>query len=260
VAVAAAAVVLRDVTKHFVAGRRPVPAVDGITLDIADGEFFCIVGPSGCGKTTLLRILAGLETPTGGTMTLAGNGRSQSMVFQQESIFPWMTVRDNVAFGLRAQGVSRRMRHASARALIATVRLSGFERAYPHQLSGGMKQRVALARALATDPAVLLMDEPFGALDEQTRLLLQAELLRVWEATRKTVVFVTHNIDEAVLLGDRIAVMTARPGRISEIVDVSAVFPRPRQVAKVRGNPHYGDLFARIWSRLLAELEPGLDT
>ena len=208
-----AKIVLRGVEKRFHVQGRRVDALAGIDLDIRAGEFFCIVGPSGCGKTTLLRILAGLETKSQGAVSIGrSNGDTRrplnSMVFQEQSIFPWMSVRNNVAFGLKALGLSRTERYAIVDPYIRKVGLSGFEHALPHQLSGGMKQRVSIARAFANDPEILLMDEPFAALDEQTKLVLQAELLRVWEETRKTVLYVTHSIDEAIVLADRILVMT----------------------------------------------------
>jgi len=248
---------LRGVTKRFTVKGRTVEALAGIDVDIGAGEFFCIVGPSGCGKTTLLRILAGLETRTDGTIEVAREQKARplnSMVFQEHSIFPWMSVRDNVAFGLKARGVPSRDRYATAHAWITKVGLAGFEDALPHQLSGGMKQRVSIMRAFANDPEMLLMDEPFAALDEQTKLVLQAELLRIWEESRKTVVYVTHSIDEAIVLADRIMVMSARPGRIKEIVDVAAVFGRPRQVEQVKSSPQYGELFARVWGQLRHEV------
>jgi NitT/TauT family transport system ATP-binding protein len=258
---------LRNVSKRFLVHGRPIDALSGIDLDIGAGEFFCIVGPSGCGKTTLLRILADLETKTSGTIEIARdrsthlNGMAKrplnSMVFQEQSIFPWMNVRDNIAFGLKAQGFGRAERYRIAEPYIRKVGLMGFEDALPYQLSGGMKQRVSIARALANDPEVLLMDEPFAALDEQTKLILQAELLRVWEELRKTVVYVTHSIDEAIVLADRILVMTARPGRIRDVCDVSTIFPRPRRVEDVKSSPRYGELFGHIWALLRQEV---LDT
>jgi NitT/TauT family transport system ATP-binding protein len=261
-------IAVRQLRKRFSVRGRLVEALAGIDLDIRAGEFFCIVGPSGCGKTTFLRILAGLETKTGGTIEVArdaGGARSDtrgsavlrplnSMVFQEQSIFPWMTVRDNVAFGLKARGFSRRDRYAVADPFIRKVGLTGFEDALPHQLSGGMKQRVSIARAFANDPEMMLMDEPFAALDEQTKLVLQEELVRIWEETRKTVVYVTHSIDEAIVLADRILVMSARPGRIKEIIDVGAVFARPRHVESVKSSPRYGELFGRVWDQLRDEV------
>jgi NitT/TauT family transport system ATP-binding protein len=254
---AARKIVLRGLKKRFFVRGRAVEALAGIDLDIRAGEFFCIVGPSGCGKTTLLRILAGLETKTAGTIEVAredGTRPLNSMVFQEQSIFPWKSVRDNVAFGLKARRVPRRERHRVAADYIRKVGLAGFEDALPHQLSGGMKQRVSIARAFANDPEILLMDEPFAALDEQTKLVLQAELLRIWEETRKTVVYVTHSIDEAIVLADRILVMSARPGRIKDIVEVGAIFARPRHVATVKSSPRYGELFGRVWEQLRDEV------
>jgi NitT/TauT family transport system ATP-binding protein len=255
---------LRQVQKQFLVRRKPVDALAGVDLDIEAGEFFCIVGPSGCGKTTLLRIVAGLESKSAGTIEIArdatasANGAGErplnSMVFQEMSIFPWMNVRDNIAFGLKARGLGRRERYGIAQPYIQKVGLAGFEEAFPHQLSGGMKQRVSIARAFATDPEILLMDEPFAALDEQTKLILQAELLRLWEELRKTVVYVTHSIDEAIVLADRIMVMTARPGRIKDVVDVRPVFARPRRVESVKSSPQYGELFGRVWGQLREEV------
>jgi NitT/TauT family transport system ATP-binding protein len=248
---------LRGLTKAFTVRGRRVDALDGIDLDIQSGEFLCIVGPSGCGKTTLLRILAGLEQQTTGTIDVSRDmaGRPlNSMVFQEQSIFPWLSVRDNVAFGLKAQGKGRMERYRIVEPYIRKVGLSGFEDALPHQLSGGMKQRVSIARAFATDPEMLLMDEPFAALDEQTKLILQAELLRIWDELRKTVVYVTHSIDEAIVLADRILVMSARPGRIKEILDITSVFGRPRVVEVVKSSAQYGELFGRVWGQLRDEV------
>jgi NitT/TauT family transport system ATP-binding protein len=257
---------LRGVRKRFYLRRRQVDALAGIELEVRDGEFFSIVGPSGCGKTTLLRILAGLERDFEGTIEMtresirsdASGSRDErplnAMVFQERSIFPWMNVRDNVAFGLKARGFASQVRYAIADTHIRKVGLSGFEDALPHQLSGGMQQRVSIARAFANDPEILLMDEPFAALDEQNRLILQGELLRVWEEARKTVVYVTHSIDEAIVLADRIMVMTARPGQIKAIIDVGQVFGRPRRVEEVKASREYGELFGRIWGLLRDEV------
>jgi NitT/TauT family transport system ATP-binding protein len=249
---------LQDLTRRFTIKGRSVEALAGVSLTIAAGEFLAIVGPSGCGKTTLLRIVAGLETATGGTVEVArepGSTRPvNAMVFQQESVFPWMSVRDNAAFGLKARRIPRRERYEMVQPILEIAGLKGFEDALPYQLSGGMKQRVALARAFANDPEILLMDEPFAALDEQTKLILQAELLRIWEASGKTVLYVTHSIDEAIALADRILVMSARPGRVKELIDVAGVFPRPRDVAAVKSSPHYGELFGRIWGQLRDEV------
>ena len=255
-------IVLRGVKKRFSVGPLRIDALEGIDLEVRAGEFFCIVGPSGCGKTTLLRILAGLETKSAGKIEIARetlrSGTAarplNSMVFQEQSIFPWKSVRDNVAFGLKARGFSRRERYEIAEAYIRKVGLAGFEHALPHQLSGGMKQRVSIARAFANDPELMLMDEPFAALDEQTKLVLQAELLRIWEEARKTVVYVTHSIDEAIVLADRILVMSARPGRIKDIIDIGAIFPRPRHVDSVKSSARYGEVFGRIWGLLRHEV------
>ena len=249
---------LRGLTKSFSVKGRRVDALAGIDLDIQVGEFLCVVGPSGCGKTTLLRILAGLEQQTSGSVEVGRDQTSSrplnSMVFQEQSIFPWLSVRDNVAFGLKAQGVGRRERYRMVEPFIRKVGLTGFEDALPHQLSGGMKQRVSIARAFANDPEMLLMDEPFAALDEQTKLILQAELLRIWDELRKTVIYVTHSIDEAIVLADRILVMSARPGRIKDILDVGQVFGRPRVVEQVKSSPQYGELFGRVWGQLRDEV------
>ena len=210
-----------------------VTALENISLDVAEQEFSVIVGPSGCGKTSLLRLVAGLIEPTEGAIWLdakrvTGPGRDRGMVFQSYTLFPWLTVQQNVEFGLKLRGMAAAERQQIARKYLAQVGLDGFERHYPRQLSGGMMQRVALARALANDPAVLLMDEPFGALDSQTRSLMQELLLDIWQQSNKTVLFITHDVDESILLGDRVYVMTARPGRIKEVVKVE--LPRPRHV------------------------------
>ena len=211
----------------------PVLALDDVSLEVAEQEFAVIVGPSGCGKSSLLRLVAGLVQPTRGSIALDGTpvtrpGKDRGMVFQSYTLFPWLTVRDNVEFGLRIGGVPAEKRRHISDHFIGEVGLEGFENAYPKQLSGGMMQRVALARALANDPEILLMDEPFGALDSQTRSLMQELLLQIWEHSHKTVLFITHDIDEAILLGDRVHVMTARPGRIKEMVEIDLA--RPRQV------------------------------
>jgi NitT/TauT family transport system ATP-binding protein len=249
---------ITDLRRHFEIGTRSIDALSSISLDVPAGQFLAIVGPSGCGKTTLLRIVAGLETPTSGSVHIDRAPEStrpaNSMVFQQESVFPWMSVRDNAAFGLKARGFSAADRYAMVQPILDRAGLKGFEDALPYQLSGGMKQRVAIARAFANDPEVLLMDEPFAALDEQTKLILQVELLRIWEETRKTVLYVTHSIDEAIILSDRILVMSARPGRIKSLIDVASFFPRPRSVEMVKSSPKYGELFGQIWSELRDEV------
>lgn len=222
---------IESLTKLFKTKEADLLALDGVSLTIYDQEFLAICGPSGCGKSTLLNILAGFEHPSSGSVQVengATGRRSCSIIFQEYALLPWRRVLDNVAFGLENRGIPRAQRYARAQAFIDMVGLQGFERKYPHELSGGMKQRVAIARALANDPQVLLMDEPFASLDAQTRETLQEELLRLWERHKKTVIFVTHSIDEAVLLGDRVVVMRARPGAILEIVNIQ--LPRPRDL------------------------------
>jgi len=208
-------------------------ALRGISFNCSKGEFLCVLGPTGCGKTTLLRLIAGLDEPTGGIIKIDGQEYSfpnpkATLVFQQYSLFPWRNVLDNVAFGLEVRGVQKKKRYEIARRFLSLVELSDFEKSYPYELSGGMRQRVAIARALAKDADILLMDEPFGALDERTRHRLQEELLSIWEHEEKTIIFVTHNIDEAIFLSDRILVMTDRPGRISEEIKVDLKRPRDR--------------------------------
>lgn len=248
-------------TKRYPARQGEIVAVAGIDLVIPEGEFCCLVGPSGCGKTTLLRLVAGLERPSTGTIEVGHDragaaGQPQrpatAMVFQGHGVFPWYTVRQNVEYGLRFQRRPRAEARRTVEALIATVGLSRFADAYPHQLSEGMRQRVSIARALASGSDVLLMDEPFGNLDEQNRLWLQAELLRIWQAERKTVLFVTHSIDEALVLGDRVVVMTAHPGRIKRIIDVP--FARPRNPYALKSDPAFGACFEQVWSELRDEV------
>jgi NitT/TauT family transport system ATP-binding protein len=225
-------VTIKDVAKTFTKeDGTATPALEGVTLEIRDKEFVCLVGPSGCGKTTLLRIIAGLETTTTGSVTIDGNAVTgpdpkRGMVFQEYSLFPWRRVIDNIAFGLEMKGVSREERRQTAEYYLKMVGLSRFRDAYPFELSGGMRQRVAIARALANEPDVLLMDEPFGALDAQTRNRMQKELLCLWKKTEKTIVFVTHSVDEAVYLSDRIIVLSPRPGSVQEIITIP--WPRPR--------------------------------
>jgi NitT/TauT family transport system ATP-binding protein len=213
-------------------------ALEDINLEIEDNEFICFIGPSGCGKTTLLRIVAGLEEATEGTVTLDGEpikgpGPERGMVFQEYSLFPWRTVIDNIVFGLELKGVPAAERLSKGRQYLKMVGLERFETRYPHELSGGMKQRVAIARALVNRPKALLMDEPFGALDAQTRNIMQSELLRIWQEERKTVVFVTHSVDEAIYLADRIVIMSARPGRIKDIIEIPLSRPRNRTSSAV---------------------------
>jgi NitT/TauT family transport system ATP-binding protein len=242
-------------TKVFVARAQRVTALDDVSLSIPRGQFVCIVGPSGCGKTTLLRIVAGLEQLSFGQVQVARDDPSRpvnSMIFQEQSLFPWMTVRDNVAYGLRMRGVPKRSLEPVVDGYLNKVGLSRFAGAFPHQLSGGMKQRVSIARAFANDPEVLLMDEPFAALDEQNKILLQEELLRIWDESRKTVLFITHSIDEALVLGDRVLVMTAHPGKIK--ADLSIDFARPREVYRLKATPEFGQLAYRVWELLKEEV------
>lgn len=234
-------IVVRHLQKQFndIARGEVVTAIENINLNIGDGEFLTILGPSGCGKTTLLNIIAGFEHASGGQVQLDGDpirkpGPDRGVVFQEYALFPWLTVAQNIEFGLRERGVRGAERRDRVNAQILSVGLSGFERRYPHELSGGMRQRVALARVLVNDPKILLMDEPFAALDAQTRTIMQQELLRVWSAARRTAIFITHNIEEAILLGDRVVVMTARPGRIKDIVPIN--LPRPRDVTSAEFN------------------------
>ena len=231
-------------------------AIDGVSFEIAQGEFFMIVGPSGCGKTTLLRVLAGLDTITSGTIEIATPNSQRpvnSMIFQGDSIFPWMTVWSNAAYGLRMRGVSTATIREVVAHYLARTGLTRFADYYPHQLSGGMRQRVSIARAFANDPEILLMDEPFSALDAQNKLLLQEELLRIWEEHKKTVVFITHSVDEAVFLGDRIMVMTAQPGQVKTFVPVPLA--RPRNISELQKAPEYGELIAHIWTSLREEVQ-----
>jgi len=223
---------VKEVSKLFEAEGKEMEALRDVNLSIDEGDFVCFIGPSGCGKTTLLRIIAGLERPSSGEVYLEGMpiikpGPERGMVFQEYSLFPWRTVLDNVAFGLELKGLSKAERYERSRPFIKMVGLETFENRYPHELSGGMKQRVAISRALVNDPKALLMDEPFGALDAQTRNIMQSELLKIWETDRKTVIFVTHSVDEAIYLADKIVIMSARPGRIKDIIDIK--LPRPRK-------------------------------
>jgi NitT/TauT family transport system ATP-binding protein len=229
----------------------PVVALTEIDLTIRPGEFVCLVGPSGCGKTTLLRILGGLETASAGQVSLPAlrsDRPAQAMVFQGQALLPWRRVIDNVSYGLELRGVTPERRRATAGALLERVGLAQFAKAFPHQLSEGMRQRANIARALAVEPAVLLMDEPFGNLDEQNRLLMQEELLRLWSSRPQTVLFVTHSLDEALVLADRIIVLSARPGRL--LADLPVPFDRPRSLFRLKGTPEYGALSQRLWQLL----------
>jgi NitT/TauT family transport system ATP-binding protein len=263
---------LRDVSKEFVAPRtgQLTTAVTGVTLEVRNGEFICVVGPSGCGKSTVLNLIAGLDTPTAGTIEangapIRGPGADRGVMFQDYALMPWQTVHDNVGFGLRygtpGEGLSSDEREKRIRHFIELVGLNGSEKKYPHQLSGGMRQRVALARLLANGPDILLMDEPLGALDAQTRLILQVELLRIWGETgtreqRKTAIFITHDIEEAVFLGDRVVVMSTHPGRVKAVIDVD--LPRPR-TERARADPRFGQLADQIWSLIRDEAYRAID-
>lgn len=246
-------IVMRGVARSFVTSDSTVQAFGPVDYTISDGELISIVGPSGCGKSTLLRILAGLLHPSEGTVELwPSSGRiPTAMVFQNYSIFPWKTVKSNVRFGLDIAGVSRRESKPRVEEWLLKLGLADFAKAYPATLSGGMQQRVAIARALVVEPDILLMDEPFAALDAQMRFLMQEELLRLWEADRRTLVFVTHSLDEAVMLGDRVLVMSARPGKI--IADFHVPFARPRS-HDVRGTPEFARFLDEIWQLLRHEV------
>jgi NitT/TauT family transport system ATP-binding protein len=247
---------LRDCRKTYGGhnSQAPVIALDGVDLTIQTEEFVCVLGPSGCGKTTLLKAIAGLVPLDSGLVRIDGRpvaepGSDRAMVFQHFALLPWADVTTNIAFGLELQGAPRREREQKARDLARAVGLSGFEHHFPRQLSGGMQQRVGLARALAVDPQILLMDEPFGAVDEQTRRLLQEDLLRLLERSHKTVLFVTHSMDEAVHLGDRVVLMTPRPGRVRESIGVELPRPRPPDVDKY---PQFIELKEYLWTQLRA--------
>jgi len=245
---------VRNLSKTFKSDDREVKALHGFDLDVSDGEITCILGPSGCGKTTVLRIVAGLVPDYVGEVLVRGKevrsaGPDRGMVFQEFALFPWRTVRRNIEFGPEVKGLPPKERHAISSELIDLVGLRGFEDSHPNQLSGGMKQRVGIARALANDPAVLMMDEPFGALDAQTRNLMQRELLRIWSTTKKTIMFVTHSVDEAVYLADRVVVMTARPGRAKETIPITLPRPRDRTSSE----------FIAIRSKALSSLQGEFD-
>ena len=238
--------------------KRPIVALEDVSLSVEAGEFVCIVGPSGCGKSSLLRVVAGIVQQTSGRVEVRRDAADRpltAMVFQEYALLPWRTVLDNVAFGPENRGVGRVERQRQARAILAKVGLAAFEHAYPHQLSGGMKQRVGIARALANDPEVLMMDEPLAALDAQTRNIMQEELLRLWADSGKTVLYVTHAIDEAILLGDKVVLMTARPGRVKGVLPVD--LPRPRSLEQ-KGSPRFAALYNEVWHLLREEVELGM--
>ncbi|WP_104177546.1 ABC transporter ATP-binding protein [Cryobacterium sp. Y50] len=244
-----------DLTKVFRRGNREVTALDGVNFTARPGEFVTVLGPSGCGKSTLLHILGGFESASTGSVevfgkSVTGPGRERGMVFQSATLFPWWTIQRNVAWPLEVGGMGRKASRARADDLLELVGLTGFGDAYPGELSGGMQQRAGIARTLSLEPQVLLMDEPFGALDAQTRELMQEELNRIWQASGTTVVFITHDIYEAVFLGDRVLVMSGRPGRI--VADISIDLPRPRG-HDVKGSPEFSDYHARLWNLLRDE-------
>jgi NitT/TauT family transport system ATP-binding protein len=254
---------LSDVTKQFVKkSGEGVTALSGIDLAIEDGEFVSLVGASGCGKSTLLRMVDGLTRPSSGRITIGGHpvsgpGEDRAFVFQQDRLFPWKTVEDNVALGLQLGGTSRSASRERARELLSVVGLSRFAKSYPGELSGGMRQRANIARAYAVEPRILLMDEPYAALDGQTREIMQSWLLETWDATRRTVLFVTHQIDEAVYLSDRVVVMTARPGRVKDSIPID--LPRPRELA-VKRTPEFAAYVDRIWQQIEEEVRQSMET
>jgi NitT/TauT family transport system ATP-binding protein len=244
---------IQALSKRYEVDDGEIVALSSTSLTVQEGEFVCLLGPSGCGKSTLLKIVAGLIAPSSGSIRIDGHpvtrpGPDRAVVFQDYALFPWMTVTENVEFGLAARGVDAARRRATSAELLRAVGLAEFATKFPHHLSGGMKQRVSIARALAVDPVLLLMDEPFGALDAQTRYVMQQELLRIWSAYRKTVLFVTHSIDEALYLGDRVVIMTARPGRIKEDMRIGPA--RPRDIA----GPEIGALRKQAMDLLSEEI------
>jgi ABC-type nitrate/sulfonate/bicarbonate transport system ATPase subunit len=248
---------IRGVGRSFAGmhGGPPTLALQPTDLEVADNDFITVLGPSGCGKSTLLRIVAGLDEPSTGQVLLDGEpvrgpGADRGMVFQSYTLFPWLTVHQNICFGLREKGLPEAQQREIAQRFISEVGLAGFESHYPKQLSGGMQQRVALARALANDPKILLLDEPFGALDHQTRALMQELLLSIWEQHRKTVLFVTHDIDEAIFMANRVAVFSARPGRIK--TEIAVDFPHPRSYT-IKTSPEFMDIKARLTEEIRAE-------
>jgi NitT/TauT family transport system ATP-binding protein len=243
----AAAVQIENVRKGFGHGANAVLALDGVSLDVPPGEFVCLLGASGCGKSTLLNLVAGLDRPTSGRIDVHAN--RTALMFQEAALFPWLTVRGNVELALKLAGTPRERRRTRSEQLLEMVHLSDFAKKRPHELSGGMRQRAALARALAQDSQVLLMDEPFGALDAMTRDVLHDELESLWRATSKTVLFVTHNVREAIRLGDRVVLLSSRPGRVADITPVS--IERPRRI----DSPEVATMAAAITDRLREEME-----
>ena len=244
-----------NVVKEYVGNKGKTVALNGVSLDIKENEFICVVGPSGCGKSTLLNIIGGLLEPTSGAVYLdgkkiEGTGVERGVVFQGYALFPWRTVLKNVMFGLEMKRMPKAQAEEIAKKYIKAVGLEGFEHAYPKELSGGMRQRVAIARAYAADPEVLLLDEPFGALDAQTRVQLQSELLNTWEHEKKTCFFITHDVDEAIILAQRVIIMSARPGRIKRIVDIDIPYPRTQAT---KTDPRFLELKTEIWNEVYQE-------
>jgi NitT/TauT family transport system ATP-binding protein len=257
---AAAILAVDDITKRFETPEGPVIAVDGVSLSVAPGEFVGVIGPSGCGKSTLFNIIGGLLDGYEGTVKVAGDlvrgpHPAIGMIFQEESTFPWRTVIDNVAFPLEIAGMAKRERYERAKHFVSLVGLDGFERRYPAELSGGMRQRVSMARTLAAEPKIMLMDEPFAALDEQTRLLLGDKVLQIQQELKQTTLLITHNITEAVQLSDRILVMTYRPGKLKRMIKID--LPRPRS-SEIVSSEAFGRYVAQIWSDLREEASRGL--
>lgn len=248
-------IVISGVTKKYERRDGEFLALDRVDLEIEKNEFVCVVGPSGCGKTTLLNMIAGLFPPTTGSIKVKGEevqgpGKGKGVVFQQYALYPWLTVERNVEFGLKMKGIPEKERKEIAKRYIKTVGLEDFSKSYPKELSGGMKQRVAIARAYATNPDVLLMDEPFGALDAQTRAQLQENLLNTWQKERKTCFFITHDVEEAVLLATKIIIMSARPGRIRETVEVNLPYPRNQETKLAK---EFNELKNSIWNKVYKE-------
>lgn len=246
---------ISNLSKVYQSARGDVVALQDVNLQIRRGEFISLLGPSGCGKSTLLNIISGFQKPSSGVLLqngreITGPDASRTVVFQDYALFGWMTLQENVEFGLKANGMPKAERADIARGLLEKVRLSGFENKLPHEISGGMKQRCSIARALAPDPEILLMDEPFGALDAQTRVMLQEEIARLSHEAGKTVVFVTHGIDEAVFLADRVVVMSPRPGRVRQEVDVTLARPR---TSEVRADPWFVSTVNELWETLKPE-------
>lgn len=254
---------VREVSRVFSLGKEQFIALDRVSLDVADNEFVTVVGPSGCGKSTLMNILAGLDAPTSGQAlvddrVVDGPGPERGVIFQQYALFPWLSVRQNVEFGLKMSGVAKAERRERAEHFIEMVGLTQFADALPKMLSGGMKQRCAIARAYAVNPSILLMDEPFGALDALTRVKLQEQLLQTWSKEKRTVMFITHDVDEAVILANRVIVMAARPGRIFDIVDIDLPYPRTEEV---RMSQRFSELRNHIWQSVYhqdTDVAPGM--